>query len=154
DTYLVKSPLDQVVEAPGGGVDTVVATNVRAFTLGDNLENLTINGKSWGFGNDLANIMVGQGNNQVLDGGKGDDVLTGGAGADTFVFAKGSGHDLITDFSVADGDQIRIVGYDLANFHQVQAAMTQVGGDVVLKLSDTDAVKLANVSLTSLTPGN
>jgi beta-glucanase (GH16 family) len=152
DSYYVKSAADQVVEDANGGVDTVDATNIRAYTLGANVENLTIDGKSWGFGNDLANILVGQGNSQVLDGGKGDDVLTGGAGADTFVFTKGSGHDLVTDFSVADGDQIRIVGYDLANFAQVKQAMTQVGDDVVLKLSDTDAVKLAHVSMADLTP--
>jgi Ca2+-binding RTX toxin-like protein len=151
DTYCVKSAGDVVVEAANGGIDTVIVSNLRSYVLGANVENLTISGKSWGFGNDLANIIVGGSNDQVLNGGKGDDVLTGGAGADTFVFQPGSGHDVITDFNVTDGDQIRIDGYALANFDQVKAAMTQVGSDVVLKLSATDSVKLANVSASSLT---
>ena len=42
-----------------------------------------------------------------------DDVLDGGAGADIFVLDKSdSGTDIITDFSVSDGDKIRI---DTAN---------------------------------------
>ncbi len=151
DTYYVKSALDRVVEAAGGGIDTVIASNVRSYKLGDQVENLTLSGKAWGFGNDAANIIQGQGNSQTLDGGKGDDVLSGGADADTFVFGRGSGHDLITDFRVSEGDQIRIDGYGLANFAQVHAAMTQVGADVVLKLSDSDGVRIANTNLADLT---
>ena len=60
-------------------------------------------------------IMVDGNNNGIaLSGGTdGSDILTGGSGADIFVLDKSdSGTDIITDFSVSDGDKIRI---DTAN---------------------------------------
>jgi Ca2+-binding RTX toxin-like protein len=42
-------------------------------------------------------------------GAAGNDTLSGGAGADSFLFAAGSGQDTITDFSVADGDKVRLL---------------------------------------------
>ena len=60
-------------------------------------------------------IMVDSNNNGIaLSGGTdGSDILTGGSGADIFVLDKSdSGTDIITDFSVSDGDKIRI---DTAN---------------------------------------
>lgn len=60
-------------------------------------------------------IMVDSNNYGIaLSGGTdGSDILTGGSGADIFVLDKSdSGTDIITDFSVSDGDKIRI---DTAN---------------------------------------
>lgn len=55
---------------------------------------------------DLEGIHTGD----TLTGGAGDDVLTGGGGADLFVFAPGSGRDLITDF-IRGVDRIDLTGY-------------------------------------------
>ena len=151
DTYYVKSDQDRVLESSGGGIDTVIASGVRSHTLAANVENLVIGGNSWGFGNDLDNVIEGKNGAQVLEGGRGDDVLTGGADADTFVFGRGSGHDRITDFSVTDGDKIRVDGYGLVNFDQVKAAMTQDGSDVILKLSATDAVRITGAHVADFT---
>ena len=58
-------------------------------------------------GNGSDRLFGGNGNDR-LTGGAGQDRLTGGAGADRFVFAAGDGRDLITDFSVADNDRLRL----------------------------------------------
>lgn len=40
----------------------------------------------------------------TLKGGNGDDMLTGGEGADVFIFARRSGSDTITDFTLGEDD--------------------------------------------------
>lgn len=126
DIYLVDNVRDAISELKGEGVDLVRST--VTFTLGDNIENLTLAGTSAisGTGNALANsitgnaganvlkgaggadrlsggsgadVLYGGSGNDVLIGGAGADTLSGNSGADTFVFSAASGHDTITDFS-------------------------------------------------------
>lgn len=56
------------------------------------------------------NVLDGGEGNDVLRGRSGDDVLTGGAGADRFQYfasdLKGGSVDVITDFSVEEGDRL------------------------------------------------
>jgi Ca2+-binding RTX toxin-like protein len=53
-------------------------------------------------------ILYGQGGDDTLIGGLGDDILTGGEGEDIFswVDMDDGSSDIITDFSVADGDKL------------------------------------------------
>ncbi|QAX29239.1 calcium-binding protein [Leisingera sp. NJS204] len=51
-----------------------------------------------------ADRLIGGGGADTLNGGGGNDTLKGGGGADTFVFAPGSGDDLVRDFM--DGTDI------------------------------------------------
>jgi Ca2+-binding RTX toxin-like protein len=83
DIYFVDSTGDVVVENAGEGVDTVQAT--IAYTLGTNVENLTLMGTSAinGTGNGLDNVLTGNGANNTLTGGAGNDLIDGGAGTDT-----------------------------------------------------------------------
>jgi hypothetical protein len=53
-------------------------------------------------------ILSGLGGDDVLVGGVGTDTLTGGLGADRFVLTNGDGPDIITDFTVAQGDILDI----------------------------------------------
>src|SRR5262249_52763897 len=103
DTYIVNSIHDVVQEDPDSGIDTVQSAVTFAFATGDNLENLTLTGKSNidGTGNELDNILIGNdGNNHLvsadgkdsLSGGLGNDTLDGGTGADTM--AGGAGDDV------------------------------------------------------------
>lgn len=92
DTYGVDSARDRVVEAEGGGIDTVRAS--IGATLGANLENLVLTGRAalgargndGGnnlVGNEAANALNGAGGDDLLRGAGGDDTLDGGTGRDT-----------------------------------------------------------------------
>ena len=87
------------VVLPAAGVLTGTA---RADTLtGSGIANKL-------YGRAGADTLSGKGGGDVLYGGLGKDTLTGGAGKDAFVFDAKPENDLITDFSKADGDQIRL----------------------------------------------
>jgi Ca2+-binding RTX toxin-like protein len=110
DTYFVDSAGDKVIEAPGGGTDSVSST--ITYTLATNVENLTLTGTSGinGTGNGLNNVMTGNsaanalsgldgndslnglGGNDALTGGNGNDTLNGGTGIDSMT--GGAGNDL------------------------------------------------------------
>jgi serralysin len=88
DTYTVDNLGDQVIETTGGtagGIDLVKSS--VTFTLGNNVENLTLtgSGKADAFGNNLNNILIGNNGANRLDGGDGNDTMTGGQGDDTYV---------------------------------------------------------------------
>ena len=93
DTYYVDIATDVVVEAAGGGIDTVFATVLD--TLGNNVENLTLlgTGNFGGNGNGLANIITGNTGNNTLNGGAGNDELIGGQGNDNLI--GGTGNDIM-----------------------------------------------------------
>lgn len=82
--------------------------------LSDNMEQGTLHDDAHDsglIGNSLANVLTGNAYDNVIKGGAGRDILTGGKGADTFVYdaADQSGIravDLITDFSIAEGDKV------------------------------------------------
>ena len=71
--------------ATDNGVGTVETTQ-NAYTLPDNLFNVTFTGTGnfSGFGNSFDNIIVGGASADVLDGGAGIDTLEGAAGDDLY----------------------------------------------------------------------
>ncbi|WP_223557594.1 peroxidase family protein [Pseudomonas sp. BF-RE-01] len=84
DTYIVDAATDVVVEVAGGGTDTV-QTSLASYTLGGNVENLTYTGGGnfAGSGNGLNNIITAGVGNDTLNGGGGNDILNGNSGNDT-----------------------------------------------------------------------
>jgi beta-glucanase (GH16 family) len=158
DTYYI-SDGDVVVELANGGVDTV--STPISFVLGANIENLTLtgSGRAAGFGNALANVIIGNsganrlegaGGNDTMNGasgadtivgGAGDDRLTGGVGADTFIVNRGDGHDVITDFG--NGADV----LDLSNFYKagLTPTITGSGDDTLIRFSTGESISLLGV---------
>jgi Ca2+-binding RTX toxin-like protein len=100
DTYVITDLTDTISEASGDGMDTVQSS--IAYTLGNNLENLTLSGASAinGTGNGYSNVLIGNGGNNVLTGLAGNDTLDGGQGADILV--GGTGNDIYVIDNLAD----------------------------------------------------
>lgn len=84
DTYYVGTG-DTVSESAGAGTDTVISS--VTWTLGTNIENLTLIGSTAinGTGNTLNNVLIGNGANNTLSGGTGADTMVGGLGDDIYV---------------------------------------------------------------------
>ena len=95
DLYMVDNLGDVVTEQAGQGADTVQTS--LTYTLGANLENLTLTGELAinGTGNSLNNVLIG--NSAV-------NVLTGGAGNDTYVVGLG---DIIVEGASAGADTVK-----------------------------------------------
>jgi Ca2+-binding RTX toxin-like protein len=93
DTYITDGG-DTIIEEAEGGTDTVQSS--VTYTLGANLENLTLIGSARidGTGNALNNILSGNEAANTLNGGGGADTLIGGLGNDTYIT---DGDDLITE---------------------------------------------------------
>ncbi len=84
DTYIVDDLGDLVTELAGKGTDTV-QSGVN-FTLGADLENLTLTGTAGaGTGNILANLINGNAGSNTLNGLGGADTMIGGDGDDRYI---------------------------------------------------------------------
>jgi Ca2+-binding RTX toxin-like protein len=90
DDLLVADAIDQIVEAPGGGTDTVHSAG--SHILADHVEVLELTGalNVTGTGNGLANTIIGNTGANRLIGAIGNDTLLGGAGADTLIGSQGA----------------------------------------------------------------
>ncbi|MFN0193854.1 MAG: beta strand repeat-containing protein [Aestuariivirga sp.] len=110
DVMVIDTARDVVIELDGEGTDWIESLVSKALVA--NVENLALRGMARinGFGNELANALIGNAQANYLDGKLGADTLTGGAGRDSFAFstALGAGNiDQVTDFRVVD-DTIRL----------------------------------------------
>ena len=109
DTYIVDNVGDVVTELANNGTDTVFSS--VSFTLGANVENLTLTGTALidGTGNELDNVITGNATNNILHGGLGNDTLIGGNGSDqlhgdggTNLLIGGNGSDIYFVSSATD----------------------------------------------------
>lgn len=143
DTYVVNASKDAVIELANEGVDTVQSS--LAYTLGANLENLTltgtnaINGTGNGAantlrGNGAANLLNGGAGDDVLDGGGGNDTLTGGEGADTYLFGRGGGRDTISNADTGLSPDRLLFGADIDG---TDLWFGKSGGDLVITVIGT-----------------
>lgn len=169
DVYYVNTKADRIVEKGGQGEDTAISS--VSLSLGANVENLRLTGGRDlnANGNDLGNVLRGNGGDNKLQGrggddhllgGSGDDVLvgghghdrlTGGSGEDVFVFEAGRGIDHVSDFR--DGqdkiDVSRLGGVDsLADL-----ALAQMGTNALVCYG-METIVLEGTSIRDLDEGD
>lgn len=159
DVYVVSAAADLVDETSAGssGIDRVNAE--ISYTLGANLENLTligaanINGTGNGSdnvitGNTGANVLnggigfgadtlLGAAGNDTLDGGGGDDVVDGGVGADSL--DGGTGNDTVVGGDGADTIDV-LSGNDVLRYSAVN-----FGADLVNNFDPTGGAGLQDL---------
>ncbi|MDP3746269.1 MAG: right-handed parallel beta-helix repeat-containing protein [Phenylobacterium sp.] len=160
DTYVVNANAS-VVEAAGAGIDTV--KSMYGITMSANVENAILINKGGAgvVGNALNNEITGNvGTNRLsggagadtIDGGAGadvllgetgNDVLTGGDGADRFIFGRGSGNDVITDFGVSGArESIDYSAYAKAG---VKLTIIDLGADTLIQFDTGNSIRLTGV---------
>jgi Ca2+-binding RTX toxin-like protein len=90
DTYIVHSGGEGIYENPNEGIDTVLSS--AHYRLVANVENLTLQGSAdlQAYGNSLANTIIGNAGNNLLDGDVGADTMISGAGDDVYYVDNGS----------------------------------------------------------------
>ncbi|MFZ3019434.1 MAG: VCBS domain-containing protein [Gallionella sp.] len=159
DTYVVDNALDAVTESAGEGLDTVQSS--ITYTLGSNVENLTLTGTASisGTGNALDNVIVGNTGNNILSGLDGNDTLTGNAGNDTLdggvgadAMAGGAGNDIYVVDNAGDVvTEALNSGTDLA-----QSSITYTLTDNVENLTLTGAAAIDGTgnTLDNIVTGN
>lgn len=140
DTYTVDAATDIIVESRSAGTDTVNSS--ITYTLGTNVENLTLTGTAVidGIGNELDNILAGNSVANTLDGGDGIDTVSyanaGGAvsvdlSVTTAQMTGGSGNDTVLNVENLTGSNYNdtLRGNSVANILDGKAgADTMIGG--------------------------
>jgi len=113
DSYFVDTATDRIIEAAGGGLDTVLSL-AATYSLAAEVENLALAGSAVrGIGNSLDNTITGTGRTNSLSGGSGNDWLIGGSGSDSLIGGYGNdtlGVDTSSDKIFESAGQ----GYDFA----------------------------------------
>lgn len=118
DLYIVDNVGDKVTELAGEGLDTIQSS--VTFTLGANVENLTLMGSSAvnGTGNGLDNVLAGNSAANRLTGGTGNDTYVVGTG-DTVIEAVNAGIDTVqssvTHTLAANVENLTLTGTGVIN---------------------------------------
>jgi VCBS repeat-containing protein len=149
DTYILDNTGDTVSEEYGHGTDTVMAP--FDYTLGANVENLTLTGTALtGIGNALDNVITGTAAANTLTGLDGNDTLNGGAGADTLIGGRGN------DIYVVDDALDTTIELANEGVDTVQANLTWTLADHLdnLTLTGTAAIDGTGNELDNVLTGN
>ena len=102
-----------------------------------------------GLGNDTISFQnnINSLNNYVIEGGWGNDTINMSNGTETIIFKIGDGEDTINvsgSGSASQSDKLVIKGYSKNDITSDNFLLYNDGKSVVLKLSETDSIKLVN----------
>jgi Ca2+-binding RTX toxin-like protein len=150
DIYVVNATGDIVTEGADEGIDLVQSG--ITYTLGNNVENLTLTGTTAinGTGNALDNVLTGNSANNTLTGNAGNDTLDGGTGSDTMrggagddIYVVNATGDIVTENANEGTDTIR------------SAVTLTLGNNVEnLTLTGTSAINGTGNTLNNVLTGN
>jgi len=137
DTYILTAVGDTIVEAAGGGIDTVRTTDNNT-TLAANVENLIYTGQGGAFlsGNAEANTITGGSGADTLTGGMGNDILNGGAGTDVAVLSG-----VRADYTIVATAN----GYQVTDNTANRDGIDQLSGVENVRFADGTTVALADI---------
>jgi len=134
DSYVVDNAGDQAIETSAAGGTDIVQSSV-SFTLGSNVERLTLTGAGAinGTGNTLANLLTGNGAANILNGLGGADTMNGGNGNDTYIIDN-AGDQAIETSAVGGTDTVQsavsyTLGANVENLALTGAAATNGNGN-------------------------
>ena len=121
DTYFVQSAGVQVVEAVGGGSDTVRSNVAFVLGAGQSVELLISLGGAAITGNELGQELRGGDNvNDVLDGDGGADLMIGYSGNDTY-YVDNTGDQVIEAVNGGTADRVRTsITYQLNSGQEIE----------------------------------
>jgi Ca2+-binding RTX toxin-like protein len=161
DTYYVDSDSDLIIESTPDSLDTDTVFSTVNWTLGPNLEILTLmdNASISGTGNLLANSVTGNSAANVLDGGDGNDTILGLGGSDRLL--GGHGDDLLDgglgdDILVGDtGADTMTGGLGSDRFKFSQLGDSSSGIDQILDFNPVfDLIDLGDIDASTQTAGD
>jgi Ca2+-binding RTX toxin-like protein len=142
DTYIVGAG-DTVVEQANEGTDLVQSS--VSFTLGNNVEKLTLTGTAAidGIGNSLHNTLTGNSAANVLTGATGNDTMVGGLGNDTYMVDRSEGRDTISENDGTGGNSdLLLYG---ATINPLDLVLSQQANDLRIAIhGSTDYVTIQN----------
>ncbi|WP_203154555.1 calcium-binding protein [Methylobacterium aquaticum] len=159
DFYVLNSAADTVVELENQGRDTVYVS--FDYNLSQNVEQAVVLGNIGVSinGNGLDNALYGGDGNDIFHGGKGDDYISGGAGSDILYGEEGSNTllggigddyyvvnsfaDVIIEFA-GEGRDTVYVSSDYALGANIEQAVVSSGSVVSLTGNDLDNVFYGN----------
>ena len=163
DTYIVNQAKDKIIEDEEEGTADLVQSSI-SYSLGQNIENLTLTGTDNinGTGNTLNNIITGNSGSNILTGGTSNDKLIGGAGsdtliggqgddtlyggsttdestsaADTYIYNLGDGNDTIVEFGTNTAEDKIIFG---SSIKQVDVSFEKSGTDLTFNIKNKAAI--------------
>ena len=107
-------------------IENIIGGTDDDTLIGNSDKNILNGGKGDDYldGGLEADTLIGGLGIDTIFGAEGADTLEGGAGEDIFVFKAGNGKDLIVDFSIEEGDIVRISGAEFLEFAEVDGYMS------------------------------